>query len=271
MRLKRGPCAWRRAGRRRRTSCRSCRPSMTARRLIPRAPGSAPRRRRGGRRGRPRSVPSACRTRGSRSGRRARRSSATASGAEGAGIEVPLMGRWRRRPRGRWPPPARPARPRRSDADCGTPHSAMPVKITNARSRFIEDARDQDAELDRQPGTRERARVVGVVAVLALELDEAADRQPVERVQRALAAGCRARGRLEERGGLRRAGLDPRRQRGRDHRTSREVLGIGLAAAKDLGPRREADAELEHANVRPAGGDEVAELVDQRRARRGSG
>ena len=47
------------------------------------------------------------------------------------------------------------------------------------------DAGEQDAELDRQPRAREGARVVGVVAVLALELDEAADRQPVERVQRA--------------------------------------------------------------------------------------
>ena len=45
-------------------------------------------------------------------------------------------------------------------------------------------------------GSRARengARVVGVVAVLALELDEAADRQPVERVQRRPGGWCRAR------------------------------------------------------------------------------
>ena len=41
------------------------------------------------------------------------------------------------------------------------------------------------------------------------------------------------------------------------------VLGVGLAAAEHLGARREADAELEHADLRPARGDEVAELVDQ--------
>src|SRR5439155_9751329 len=36
----------------------------------------------------------------------------------------------------------------------------------------------------RQPGPCERARIVRLVAVLTLELDEPADRQPVERVQR---------------------------------------------------------------------------------------
>ncbi len=36
----------------------------------------------------------------------------------------------------------------------------------------------------RQPLRGERARIVGVVAVLAFELDEPADRQPVERVER---------------------------------------------------------------------------------------
>ena len=82
------------------------------------------------------------------------------------------------------------------------------------------DARDEDEHLGDPALGRERARVVGAVAVLALELHEAADRQPVERVD-----------------------------------------GLALVA-QDLGPRREADAELQHADVREPGGDEVAELVD---------
>ena len=46
------------------------------------------------------------------------------------------------------------------------------------------------------PCAGERARIVGLVAVLALELDEPADRQPVERVERlaAVAAAPCARG-----------------------------------------------------------------------------
>ena len=56
--------------------------------------------------------------------------------------------------------------------------------------------------------------------VLALELHEPADRQPVQRVER-----------------------------------------LALRA-QDLGPRREADPELQHADVREARRDEVAELVD---------
>ena len=51
-------------------------------------------------------------------------------------------------------------------------------------------------------GSRARENERGssaLVAVLALELHEAADRQPVERVQRALRGWCRARCRLEER------------------------------------------------------------------------
>ena len=44
-------------------------------------------------------------------------------------------------------------------------------------------AGDEDEHLGEVALGRERARVVGVVAVLALELDEAADRQPVERVE----------------------------------------------------------------------------------------
>ena len=76
-------------------------------------------------------------------------------------------------------------------------------------------------EPDRQARGRERARVVGLVAVLALELHEPADRQPVQRVER-----------------------------------------LALRS-DDLGPGREADPELEHADVRQPGRDEVAELVDE--------
>ena len=47
-----------------------------------------------------------------------------------------------------------------------------------------EHAGGEDDELHGQPCADERARVVGLVAVLALELHEPADRQPVERVER---------------------------------------------------------------------------------------
>ena len=91
-------------------------------------------------------------------------------------------------------------------------------------------AGDQDHELaSSRPCARERARIVGSVAVLALQLDEAADRQPVERVE-----------------------------------------GLALRA-QDPGPGREADPELEDADARQPGRDEVAELVDDARARPGSG
>ena len=74
----------------------------------------------------------------------------------------------------------------------------------------------------------ERARVVVGIAVLALEPDEAADRQPVQGVER-----------------------------------------LALRA-EDLGPRREADPELEDADAGQPGGDEVAELVDDHERRRAS-
>ena len=40
------------------------------------------------------------------------------------------------------------------------------------------------------------------------------------------------------------------------------VYRVSPLLAQDLGPRREADAELEHAHLRQPGGDEVPELVD---------
>ena len=96
----------------------------------------------------------------------------------------------------------------------------MPVKIAKASSRFITTPATRMPELGRQRLRGERARVVGGVAVLAFELDEPADRQPVERVER-----------------------------------------LALRA-QDLGPRREADPELEDPHARQPRGHEVAELVD---------
>ena len=95
------------------------------------------------------------------------------------------------------------------------------MKIRNARSEVHHHAGDEDDQLGRQRCADERARVAAVVAVLALEPDEAADRQPVQRVER---------------------------------------LAV---RAEDLRPGREADPELEDPDAGEAGGDEVAELVDE--------
>ena len=81
-------------------------------------------------------------------------------------------------------PPASPAATATTRSPIvGSPSQAMPVKIANASRTFIDDARDEDQQLGRVALRGERARIVGVVAVLAFELDEAADRQPVERVE----------------------------------------------------------------------------------------
>ena len=56
--------------------------------------------------------------------------------------------------------------------------------MTNARRTFISTPATRIVSFLRQALVRERAWVVGVGAVLALELHEAADRQPVERVER---------------------------------------------------------------------------------------
>ena len=86
------------------------------------------------------------------------------------------------------------------------------MKITNATKRFIATPASKDRRAsDQQRCADERARIVRVVAVLALELDEAADRQPVERVERlavdargpwpAAGSRCRTRGRGRSPGG----------------------------------------------------------------------
>ena len=56
------------------------------------------------------------------------------------------------------------------------------MKMTNASRKFIDDAGDQDQQARRQALAEKARGIVGRVAVLALELHEAADRQPVERV-----------------------------------------------------------------------------------------
>ena len=94
------------------------------------------------------------------------------------------------------------------------------MKIAKASSDVHQHAGDEDPEAHRQRLRRERPRVVRGVAILALELDEPAEGQPVERVH-----------------------------------------GLALRA-QDLGPRREADPELEDAHVGEARGHEMAELVD---------
>ena len=66
---------------------------------------------------------------------------------------------------------------------CGVASQAIPKKMTKARRRFMPTPATQDDELLPEALHRERARIVGV-AVLALEADEAADRQPVQGVER---------------------------------------------------------------------------------------
>ena len=66
----------------------------------------------------------------------------------------------------------------------GAASQAIEVKMTSDRSRFITTPATRMITLTGSRARDERARVVGVVAVLALELDEAADRQPVQRVER---------------------------------------------------------------------------------------
>ena len=98
--------------------------------------------------------------------------------------------------------------------------SAMPVKMANASRTFMTTpATRMTILVDQRWAANERGSSAPV-AVLALELHEAADGQPVERVE-----------------------------------------GLALVA-QDLGPRREADPELEDADVGQPGRDEVAELVD---------
>ena len=106
-------------------------------------------------------------------------------------------------------------------------------------------------------------RIGVVAAVLALELHEAADRQPVERVQGRAGLGVLGAGLGEERLGLIRARLDARRQRGIGSRRTAGVVGGPLATAEHLRAGREADPELEHADLRPACRDEVPDLVDE--------
>ncbi len=113
-----------------------------------------------------------------------------------------------------------------------------------------------------QPRAAERARVV-VVSVLALELDVAADGQPVEGVLRTATIGIVTAGALEERLGVRGAGLHVGRKGRVGPRGSLELVGRWLAAMQHAGSGREADRELQHLDPGQPCHDEVTELVDQ--------
>ena len=68
------------------------------------------------------------------------------------------------------------------DADGRVAGQGDPGEDREREEDVHDDAGDEDDELHRQARRRERPRVVRSVAVLTLELHEAADRQPVQRV-----------------------------------------------------------------------------------------
>ena len=108
---------------------------------------------------------------------------------------------------GRRARPALPASPHDlvdADLPIGWAMSAMPVKMSHASRKLIDDAGEEDAEARPQALADEGARI-DRFALLPFQAHEAADGQPVERVDRLLAAvqrraraagsRCRTRGR----------------------------------------------------------------------------